>query len=198
MKRKNEIIKKTEEWATFNAIFYRMEKNPHGSESQRVEHIIELLSTLGGPLSDFKKKAETLPELRRSLSRYQWVRRVEPTQEGWRSVTMPKFEVISASEKWEYEAISALLDLAERPDGLSRIRRCEIEKCSRWLYASAKIGQRWCSDKCKVSNYDNNEERKEKKKLAMRESRKREKERDARAKRKVNFSEKKLNKLLER
>lgn len=199
MKRKTKAESRTQEWADFAAILRGVDLRSSKPQSKRIERLLELLSSLGGPLGK-QKRMETFTELRCALSRYQWTRTVEPFGKGLVVITRPAIVKLSEDDAWECRTADDLLGFASLPDGASRIRRCEIERCRAWFYASGRKDQRWCSGRCRQYHYDNSEERKEKRRLsaktAMRSFRKREKRKDERIKKAVGFVDRKKDRKL--
>jgi len=68
---------------------------------------------------------------------------------------------------WERWAVGTLLNLAKKPEGLSRLRRCS--ECSHWFYAN-RPHQQFCGEPCRRRHTAQSPEFKEKRAAYMRET----------------------------
>lgn len=154
------------------SIFERIENGLETAQSRRVRRILELLNLLGeNPHGMDEVKA--ISELGALLRRYVWVThaKVSRTKEGYRAIFRqePEGAKLSREDVWEYEAVKMLLDLANSPDALSRLRRCRNGDCRKWLFVvSGK--RRFCDNGgvCKQHHFDSDEKQREKKRVYMR------------------------------
>lgn len=171
----------------FTILFAHLKEHPQKPQSERVEEILCLLSSIGGGLSR-PDALRAITHLRHALRRYRWERQVVPTREGFRAVLLPaEREKLSPDDVWEYGAVCDLLDIAQKPEARSRLRRCAI--CDGWLFASSRSTQQFCSAKCRQYNYDNAPGRRELHRAAMRQHYALQKELERNAKQRVGIKE---------
>jgi hypothetical protein len=171
--RKHEILPSHLDLWNLLEIFTRVKEHPEKPQSKRVERILELLSCLRDGLST-RERARVNAGLRNALRLYKWVSFVSPTPEGFRVIhAAADGEKLSADDRWEYGAVSELLEAVPYLDDPPRIRRC-IE-CQGWLFA--KRANREYHDGCRQRHYAKDPETRAKKAEAMRNLRAAEKKR---------------------
>jgi len=164
---------------TADGLFAYVNDHPKKPQVKRVKGILELLADIRDE-KRLQEKAELLGRLRKAFNRYRWIREILFTNDG------PHEIVTSARQRtdednWEYGAVHILLLIAEyHPSYLQNIRRCIV--CGRWMLA-AKSNHKFCSGKCRQSDYDNDPARKEQHRANMRRLYRLEKERAERLKR---------------
>jgi hypothetical protein len=107
-----------------------------------------------GLLNDALRRYPTLPLAQGLLGKFEIVERPVTSSTGrW--------------APWERWAVGTLLNLAKKPGGLSRLRRCL--ECSQWFYA-VRGHQQFCGESCRRRHTAKDPEFKEKRAAYMRET----------------------------
>jgi hypothetical protein len=120
---------------------------------------------------------ETLSELNRCMSRYKSFPWVFHGDYGFPSLFVSEtFERSNRAEYWEHLSIRILC--RRNGDWIDRVRRCKA--CERWFFAVVEH-QTHCSDRCRKRRAATSDEFRDKRRLYMREYRRREKEQERRA-----------------
>jgi hypothetical protein len=172
------------DWYEMFAKFRDEPDEPH------VALVFRILELLKKPLTH-----RTHSELRALLSHYEWHSNVSPSTRGPFEVLQPPLG-LSGLKAWEYEAVRWLLNLLRERGELDLVHKCSMygmrPGCLGWFYAR-KYGdpeKRFCSPACKSYKHDSEPEVKARRARNAKyniDFRKREKEKDERAKRAVGF-----------
>ncbi len=158
----------------------RLNEYPDNDEVRRVAEVLTLFSCPAGEARDTARR-----KLARMLSRYRWDARVTLTSEGF--IVIPFTGIgLTKAEKWEHDAISAILRTVP-VDGKPRIRPCADKECPRWFYAAKRVDQRFCSGNCKQHTHDSDPDKRAKKAGRMVALRADAKRREQAAKDRVGF-----------
>jgi hypothetical protein len=172
--RKNGILTGWVTGAVADGIFRRLETKPNQIQSKRVERILELLSRLGKNNGDWA----AFTQLREPLKKYKWHYGLVLGRGGL-SARLDFTREMSEADEWEHKAVRFLQSLV--PHQLNRLRRCAYDGCKGWFFAEKHAGQRFCKrGACRQKFYESNPDVQEKKRVTMRENRRKKKERDAR------------------
>jgi hypothetical protein len=182
-------------WATgavADELFRHLETKPNLIQSKRVEHILCLLSRLGRNNRDFY----TFGQLRGPLKRYNWHYGLTLSGRGL-SARLDFTKEMPEEDAWEHRAVRFLLSLV--PHNINRLRRCAYASCNGWFFADGREDQKFCKrGACRQNHYDSDTDRRERKKVKMRENRKWHREQDQRAKQKLSKGRKSLRQLTPR
>lgn len=130
-------------------IWGRLEAGPDSEQLRRVRRILDLLL-------DLKEQVGTLgalpvlTALRELIDRFTWVSEIAVTSTDVR-VGMRGVGKLSQDDLWEYGAVRTLLDLVQKPKGLSLLRRCPM--CPKVFVANNRGRRRiFCTDACKMQH----------------------------------------------
>jgi hypothetical protein len=104
--------------------------------------------------------------LNAALLRYRWVPMAQGLYGKFEIIERPVTSSTGEWASWERWAVGTLLNLARKPGGLSRLRRCL--ECSRWFYA-IRGHQQFCGESCRRRHTAQDPEFKEKRATYMRE-----------------------------
>jgi hypothetical protein len=108
----------------------------------------------------------TWGQLNKSLLRYRWVPLGQGGPGKFEIIERPVTTSTGQGVYWERWAVGALLNLARKPGGLSRLRRCS--ECCQWFYA-IRGHQQFCGKPCRRRHQAQDPEFKEKRATYMRE-----------------------------
>jgi hypothetical protein len=170
------------------AIFRYIREHPEKAQSRRVEEFLELFSNLRDDLGN-SERVRIVLRLRNLLSAYQWVVQISPTPQGFSAIHMiADRERLSRDDLWERKAVADLLKLLPYLGKRPRIRRCAYDGCKDWFFAAKREDQEFCKrGTCRQNAHDSDPEKRERKKLYMRELRLREKKRQEHSKKIIGF-----------
>jgi hypothetical protein len=152
--------------AAADELFRHIETKPNLIQSNRVEHILDLLSRLGKN----KWNWVAFNQLREPLKKYKWHYGLV-LGHGGLSARLDFTKEMSEEDEWEHKAVRFLLSLV--PHHINRLRRCAYGGCKRWFFAEKREDQKFCKrGACRQNYYDSDPERREQKKAKMRANRK--------------------------
>jgi hypothetical protein len=173
-------------------MFSKLENSPTQPEVKRVENVLNLLvaaethererrslnartlkTSDRAVLLDLHRKwktlmpvcERTLGELNDALRRYRWGATVFG-EDGLQTVIHPVFRDEKTWTYWETFIVGQLLECANKPDELSRFRRCS--ECQNWFHA-VRGHQHFCGESCRRRHAAQDSEFKEKRRIYMRE-----------------------------
>jgi hypothetical protein len=113
------------------AALWQLGKQPDSPRAKRVFRILELFVA-----------GKYFGELSGLLSRYRWANLIDT--DGKPYLQPPPDAHLSDEDFQEYSAVRALLDLAARDGGLTRVRRCL--HCRNWFMALKRSDQVFCNE----------------------------------------------------
>jgi hypothetical protein len=147
-KKKNDVILDD---TLLEHIWERLEAKPDSRQSRRVRHILDLLIDLKEHLGTVGA-LPVLAALREPIDRYTWVNQIAVSSTGVH-VGVRGVGNLSEDDLWEHGAVHKLLELIQKPKGISRLRRCQM--CEKVFVANDRgRGRIFCTDACKQRNYD--------------------------------------------
>jgi hypothetical protein len=150
-------------------IWRRLEVRPNSPQSKRVRRILDLLLDLKermGTYGPFHTYGPVLAALEGLTGRYKWGNHISVSHTGVR-VGMRGVGQLSEDDLWEYGAVRTLLELVQKPNGLSLLRRCKM--CDAVFVANNRgRGRIFHNDACKQRHNDNDPEKRAKKLAYMR------------------------------
>lgn len=187
--RKNKILPSHLDAERFLEVFEYIKAHPEMPQSQNVEKVLELISSFRDDLST-REEMKIFTRLRLTLATYRWSVRLSPSSEGLHVVheMAEKYdEGTSEANRWEYGAISLLLDILPYLGNRPRIRRCANAACRQWFFAVNREDQEFCSGNCRQHHYDSDPQMRKKKREYMRKRRIKDRERDEEARRAIGF-----------
>lgn len=125
----------------------------------------------------YDELVQLFANLKKILRRYKW----RPTAgfNGTRISFFTDYGAIGSAEEWENWCVDGIMQFADAGI-LSLFRRCR--QCGEWL-ASIPVTRKYCSDNCRQKFASQSSAFKDKRRIYMRDYRKREHERDQRARR---------------
>ena len=179
MNRKNARI--SQETASRMALVYRLQRSAATRGGRRLGEIVRLVQSLQGDLSRADRR-DNLTRLRVLLSAYEYVHGVTPNGVP---VMLPSSRSVPEFETWERSAVAEVVSMARDPKTLSRIRRCS---CGDWFLVRGRLDRVTCSAACKQRRVYDDPAKREQKRQAMREHRRREKERLVRELERVGYA----------